>query len=156
MLDRPISQADIDNRTVFRTRGGSMLSIEGPSKYFPGLFKVSNGLNYDPNGVWRDDKRASPYDLISRVEEPIEPQVVVEDRRTDGNLYGWKQLTELPGYCIFESQYSPGCVRIACDNRHAHLVINGTDHIAIVNSSGFDKCRELSGVRLRLVLEQRD
>jgi hypothetical protein len=151
MLEPPISQQDIDNRTLFRTRGGGTARVTAG---YPDLhvWIVNYGKNagtvtrFGSASTWS----VNDYDLISRIPEPkMESQVVVEDRRT-GAEDEWKCIDELTSKTIFECKG---------DTRHdVYLKIYGGHSICLTNKASYHDAtdwlvRPLTHLRLRMILE---
>jgi hypothetical protein len=160
MLDRPIDQSDIDNRTLFRTRGGETARVverlddgEWPHCYWKVEYSYNAPIpRVTDNGYWHAyESMAFEHDLISRIptEPKMESQVVVEDRRT-GAEDEWKCIDELTSKTIFECKG---------DTRHdVYLKIYGGHSICLTNKASYHDAtdwlvRPLTHLRLRMILE---
>lgn len=158
MLDPPITQADIDEGTVFVRRDGEQTT----------LANRINWLDIDPNLPWiSEDGRwyggsgirlvfgEGEYDLIARKPKESEmSQVVVEKRINNGKAV---DFADLPQNTIFTTQATPDHIRVKFVWGDSHIVIcpDGTAATIANHRSGgeFTKCIPRPDLRLRLVLE---
>jgi hypothetical protein len=156
MLEPPISQADIDNRTLFRTRGGGTARVIAMLNGAWWLCERLDGAKPPHDSVLSSGKYFSPptatsdYDLISRIPEPnMESQAVVEDRRQPGYVSPVVFLESIGDGNLFEMDGQ--IFRKLSDELQERLTGCGAPCFTLLGT--LHNVIPMTGLRLRMILE---
>lgn len=152
MLDPPISQADIDNKTLFRSECGPARVL----RCVAGLWYADYGddIYYYVASDGSASREEPNFALTERIpkEPEMQSQVIVEDRRDDASEDAY-----MHAFGSYDNGriVRPGNGEIYLKVADAEVLqLTGADAGQFHHMNMETKCRQLPHLRLRMILEE--